>query len=113
MKFHGVKCTYPGTVCSKLLYNSQFNVLYYLIDYPEQLDLYFNTEVARGYLVNKTPHYTDCCTTVQSVSFRGVCTLPQEISFCFKKNTTDMLNGYVRILVHKINFIRVIVHQIE
>ena len=67
MKFHGVKCTYPGTVRSKLLYNSQFSVLYNLIDSPEQLGLYFNTDDARGYLVNKNAHYNhdnDCCATV-------------------------------------------------
>ena len=51
-----VKCTYPETVHSKLLYNSQFNVLYNLIDSPEKLDSHFITEVARGYLVNKIAH---------------------------------------------------------
>ena len=30
-----------------------------------------------------------------------MCTLPHEISFSFKKNTADLLNGNVRILVHK------------
>ena len=35
-----------------------------LIEFHEQLDLSFITEVARGYLVNKRAHYTDCCTTV-------------------------------------------------
>ena len=89
MKNHGVKCTYPETVRSKLLYNSQFNELYNLIDSPEQLDLYFNTEVARVYLVNKRAHYTDCCITVQSVPFRDMCTLLHEILLSFKKNTAN------------------------
>ena len=58
------KCTYLEIVHSKLLYNSQFSVLFNLIDSPEQLDLYSNTEVAQGYVVNKSTHYTDCCTTI-------------------------------------------------
>ena len=51
---------------------------------------------------NKYPQMS--CTTVQSVSFRGMCTLPQEILYSFKKNTADLLNGYVLIIVHKIKF---------
>ena len=42
MKFHVVKCTYPGMVHSKLLYNSQIHVHDNLIDFPKQLDSYFN-----------------------------------------------------------------------
>ena len=98
MKFHRVKCTYPGRVRSKLLYISQFCVLFNLIDSLEQLDLYFNTEVARGFLVNKSVHYTDCCTTIESVvSVRGMRTLHHKI-IQFKENMTNLLNGYVRIL---------------
>ena len=113
MKFHGIKCTYPGTVRSNLLYNCQFNVFYNLLDSSEQLDLYLNSEVARGYLVNKSMHYTDFCTTVESVPFQGMCTLPHEISFSFKKNRADLLNGYVQILVTKINFSHMIVHLVD
>ena len=61
---YGVKYIYPGMERSKLLYNSQFCVLNNSIDSPEQLGLYFNTDVVRGYLVKKSAYYTDCWTTV-------------------------------------------------
>ena len=35
-----------------------------VIDSFQQLDLYFNIEVAPGYLLNKSTHSTNCCTAV-------------------------------------------------
>ena len=67
-------------VGSKLLHNSQFNVLYDLIDSPEQFELHFNTEVARWHLLNYRANKTGCCIAVQGVMFWGMCTLPLETS---------------------------------
>ena len=55
-KFHRVKCTYPGMVLSELLYICQFNAYCSLIDYPEQVDSYFNTEVTLDNLLNYITH---------------------------------------------------------
>ena len=52
-------------------------------------------------IFNFRAHLTDSCIiTVCSVPFRGLCTLPREASFSFKKTIIDLLTGFVQILVH-------------